>query len=82
MPFPTETLLSLWAQALAAEVGIAISTEARRALANELYEARKGFPEYKAVSIFMPPDEGELWLVRKDADKEPEPIVEDSFEEL
>jgi len=85
MPLPHETAISLWSRALAAEIGIAIATNSRRALANDLYDARKaaGQAEFSKISIHMPPNPEELWMVRKDAE-EPEPPVdiEDSFEEL
>lgn len=71
MPKPPEgtTLLEYWYGALASEkAGLAISTNDRRLLREQLYRARSeaGDPELEMLGIAYPDIDGELWIVKKD----------------
>lgn len=63
-------LLDLWLAALRSEVGIAIPTDNRKVLRQHLYRARAeaNNPELEEIVMILPEQEGELWLVHKDAD--------------
>jgi hypothetical protein len=63
-------LLELWLTALKSEVGIAIPTDNRSLLRQHLYRARAeaNLPELDQLVMLLPENEGELWLVHKDAD--------------
>ena len=66
----TETLLDLWLSALSEPLGLSISTSDRKLLRQQLYEvrARAKNPDLERISIIFPEKEGELWLVKRDAD--------------
>jgi DNA-binding phage protein len=63
-------LVELWQVALNSEFGIAIATDNRPLLRQHLYRARAeaNNPEFDQLVMIMPENEGELWLVHKDAD--------------
>lgn len=69
MPIPDETLLAIWDQALAEEIGIAVDVEGNRdVFRNQLYEARKRAenPEHQKIIVFVPTEpRSEVWLVKK-----------------
>ena len=69
MPISHAAALELWSAALAEEVGIAVKTDNRRALSNQLYFARQrsGNPAFANISIHLPPAEDEIWLVKREA---------------
>ena len=63
-------LLELWLAALKSPVGIAIPTDNRALLRQHLYRARAeaNDPRLEEMVMLMPENEGEIWLVHKDAD--------------
>ena len=63
-------LIELWLAALKAEVGIAIPTDNRALLRSQLYKARAeaNNPDLEDITMIMPEQEDEIWLVHKDAD--------------
>jgi hypothetical protein len=69
MPLAEPLCLELWYRALAADVGIAISTNEPRILSNNLYDARRSAadPELETISVIIQPLPNEVWLVKKEA---------------
>lgn len=68
-PLAETPLLDFWYAALASEkAGIAISTNDRRLLREQLYRVRSeaGDPKLEALGIAWPDVDGELWIVKKD----------------
>lgn len=63
-------LLELWEAALRVDVGIAVKTDNRKVLQQHLYRARAeaNDPRLERLTIILPDNEDELWLVHKDAD--------------
>jgi hypothetical protein len=63
-------LLEYWLLALKSEVGIAISTDNRAMLRQQLYKARYDAkdPRLDNLVMVMPEKEDEIWLVHRDAD--------------
>jgi DNA-binding phage protein len=63
-------LVDLWQAAVNAEVGIAIPTDNRQLLRQHLYRARVEAknPEFDDITMILPANETEIWLVHKDAD--------------
>lgn len=75
MPVPHEILMKIWYQALGAEIGIAIPTDRRTNLSNELYVARQkmGDPELMNLTIQQPAKSDELWICHKSVEIPEEP---------
>lgn len=76
-------LLSLWAMAAAAKLGIRISTDDPGLLRQQLYKARAESGGYKDLGIVLPAIEGQLWIIHSDADERgtfdqihPQPVLE------
>ena len=67
MPIPHEILMTLWYRALEAEIGIAIPTDRRRDMANEMYVARGKMadPELMNLTIQQPAKSDEIWICHK-----------------
>lgn len=65
-------LLELWEAALRVAVGIAVKTDNRKILQQHLYRARAeaNDPRFEHLTITLPDNEDELWLVHKDADSD------------
>jgi hypothetical protein len=66
---PKRDLLSLWYEALNAPHGLAVKTDNRQDLRQELYACRRGYDELskEVLSIIFPLDpEDELWIVRRE----------------
>ena len=63
-------LIDLWQAAFDDEVGIAVPTDNRNLLRQQLYRARAEArnPDFDDIVILLPENETELWLVHKDAD--------------
>lgn len=62
-------LIDYWRAALgSSKAGLAISTNDRKLLQQQLYRARAqaGEPELDALIISIPDIDGELWIVKKD----------------
>lgn len=66
----TNDLLSLWRRAAKAKYGIAISTDDRTLLRQQLYRVRAeaGDEALQEIAMMMSRDGKEVWLVRKGAD--------------
>jgi len=64
-------LLEYWQKALTLETGLAIETDDRVLLRQQLYRARgeAADPELEQLVIIFPMAENKLWIVRKDADE-------------
>lgn len=76
-------LVELWLAALKAETGIAIPTDNRALLRQHLYKARAeaNNPELDNITMIMPEQEDEIWLVHKDADN-PRPSTTEGYPKL
>lgn len=63
-------LLEYWQAVLQLTVGIALSTDDRQLLRQQLYRARTEAKDLslEGIVILFPEKEDELWLVRKDFD--------------
>jgi hypothetical protein len=63
-------LVDLWLTALKADIGIAIVTDNRGVLRQHLYKARieANNPDLDSLTMLMPEQDDEIWLVHKDAD--------------
>jgi len=63
-------LLDLWLDALKADIGICIVTDNRGVLRQHLYKARieADNPDLDNLTMLMPEQDDEIWLVHKDAD--------------
>ena len=63
-------LLEYWLLALRSKVGIAIPTDNRAMLRQQLYRARyeANDPRLDDITMIIPEKEDEIWLVHKDAD--------------
>jgi hypothetical protein len=63
-------LLDLWVEALNSKVGISIQTDNRSLLRQHLYRARAEAkdPKLDSITMVLPEQEDEIWLVHKDAD--------------
>jgi hypothetical protein len=63
-------LLEYWLLALRSEVGIAIPTDNRAMLRQQLYRARYEAkdPRLDDIVMIIPQKEDEIWLVHRDAD--------------
>jgi hypothetical protein len=63
-------LLEFWLAALNSKVGIAIPTDNRASLRQLLYRARAeaNDPRLDDIVMLIPENDGEIWLVHKDAD--------------
>ena len=61
---PHSLAMELWQKAKEAKVGLAVKTNNRKALTNQLYEVRKqsGDERLRSISIMFPPNEEEIWL--------------------
>lgn len=61
-------LLDLWRAALSCTVGLAVSTNDRKLLQQQLYRARaqEGSVELDQLLISIPDIDGELWIAKKD----------------
>lgn len=62
-------LQEIWLSALRSSHGLAISTDDRRLLKQQLYATRKAMddPRLEKFSIHTPETEGELWIVNREA---------------
>lgn len=67
MPIHHDILMTLWYRALEAEIGIAVPTDRRLAMANELYVARGKMndPNLMELTIQQPAQSDELWICHK-----------------
>lgn len=63
-------LLEYWLLALKSKVGVAIPTDNRAMLRQQLYKARYEAkdPRLDDIVMIIPKKEGEIWLVHRDAD--------------
>lgn len=63
-------LLEYWLLALRSKVGIAVPTDNRAMLRQQLYKARYDAknPALEDIVMIIPEKEDEIWLVHKDAD--------------
>lgn len=63
-------LLEYWLLALRSKVGVAIPTNNRALLRQQLYKARYDAkdPRLDDITMIIPEKEDEIWLVHKDAD--------------
>jgi len=67
-----ENALSFWEQAAQAEIGIAITLgdpAVIRSAQADLYRAREGREDLKAIRIVLPKSGNELWLVKDTVDR-------------
>lgn len=62
-------MLKLWQEALKEKIGICINTNDRKLMQQQLYRVRAeaNDPELDKLTIVLPENEDELWLVHKDA---------------
>lgn len=60
--------LSPWYEALHSEIGLVLQVTERRAFAQKLYQARakEGNPELEGLTVIVPKDSDELWIVKKE----------------
>lgn len=61
------SLSDLWLAALGSDVGLAVSTNDRRLLREQLYRARSelGDERLEALMISLPDIDNEVWIVQK-----------------
>lgn len=61
--------MKLWEAASKVKVGLAVETDDRKVLQQQLYRARAELGGYDDIVIVVPATEGELWLVHRGADE-------------
>lgn len=76
-------LLEYWLLALKSKVGVAIPTDNRAMLRQQLYKARYEAkdPRLDDIVMIIPKKEDEIWLVHRDADSR-STIDQDNIEPL